>query len=218
MMFDIVASGSSGNCLIIDGCIAIDMGVSLKAIQKYIPTLKLVLLTHQHSDHYNKTTIKALQSQRPMLRFACMEYMNLRSKTVDILQVDTLYNYGICSVRAFELCHDVCNVGWKIQYNNKRIIYATDTNRIDHVEAKDYDFYFIEANHKEYEIKEVIKLKQEMGIYSHEMNSINNHLSKEKCDEWLLKNMGQNSQVEYMHISKGVDRFYECYSPTGKAD
>ncbi|HNX82188.1 MAG TPA: hypothetical protein PKL77_08600 [Candidatus Omnitrophota bacterium] len=48
MKYNIIATGSSGNCVIIEDIIAIDMGVSFKAIDAYYKNLRLVLLTHAH--------------------------------------------------------------------------------------------------------------------------------------------------------------------------
>jgi hypothetical protein len=49
MEYEILASGSSGNCAIINHSIAIDMGISFKKIEPYVNDLQLVLLTHIHS-------------------------------------------------------------------------------------------------------------------------------------------------------------------------
>lgn len=209
MDFDIISSGSHGNCLIIDGVIAVDMGVSFKAIEKYKNSLQLVLLTHVHSDHMNMSTIRKLQATRPTLRFACMDYVGLTGKTVDVLPVNTIVDYGLCTVKAFALVHNVQNVGWKIHCNTKKIVYATDTNEIKHVQAKNYDYYFIECNHDEQEIQELIKQKDAMGLYSYERESMYNHLSKQKCDKWLVENMGENSEFTYMHKSKNMGVLYE---------
>lgn len=47
--YEILASGSKGNCTIIIDEIAIDMGIPYKKIHPYVKRLKLVLLTHVHS-------------------------------------------------------------------------------------------------------------------------------------------------------------------------
>lgn len=49
MNFEVLASGSDGNCVILNECIAIDMGVPFKTIQPYVSRLQVVLLTHVHS-------------------------------------------------------------------------------------------------------------------------------------------------------------------------
>lgn len=49
MEYEILNSGSDGNCTIINKIIAIDMGVSYKKLKEYTKTIKIVLLTHIHS-------------------------------------------------------------------------------------------------------------------------------------------------------------------------
>lgn len=49
MTYEVIATGSSGNAVLINGEILIDCGVSWKKIQPYAKRLKLVLLTHEHS-------------------------------------------------------------------------------------------------------------------------------------------------------------------------
>lgn len=48
MNYEIIRTGSDGNCTILGGEIAIDMGVPLKEIRDRVKDLKLVLLTHVH--------------------------------------------------------------------------------------------------------------------------------------------------------------------------
>ena len=62
MNYNILASGSKGNCTIINDFIAIDMGIPFTQIKSYYKKLKIVFITHQHSDHLNKPTVKQLRS------------------------------------------------------------------------------------------------------------------------------------------------------------
>ena len=62
MNYNILASGSTGNCTIINDFIAIDMGIPFNQIKPYYKELKIVFITHQHSDHLNKSTVKQLRS------------------------------------------------------------------------------------------------------------------------------------------------------------
>ena len=50
MTYDILATGSSGNAVVINGEILIDCGVPMKKLREsgYIKSLNLVLLTHAH--------------------------------------------------------------------------------------------------------------------------------------------------------------------------
>ena len=48
--YNIIATGSKGNAVVIDQKILIDCGVSFKALSKVYRALKLVLLTHIHRE------------------------------------------------------------------------------------------------------------------------------------------------------------------------
>lgn len=203
MTYEIISTGSTGNCLILDNTIAVDMGVSFKAIRPYSKGLQLVLMTHCHGDHFNQPTIKALSDTRPSVRFAVPPWLCYApARNVDVCAMDTWYHYGIARVRPFELYHDVQNCGWMIEYQGKRILYATDTSRLDHVNAPNLDYYFIEANYTEDDIIERISAKEAAGEYVHEYRTMETHLSKEKADRWVMENAGDWSVIEYMHGHK----------------
>lgn len=77
------------------------------------------------------------------------------------------------------------------------MIYATDTNRIDHIKAKNYDYYFIEGN---YEDEEELHSRAYNEIYESRVKST--HLSKVKATEWLMENMCEKSNYVFMHEHK----------------
>lgn len=47
--YEILNSGSDGNCLIVNKYMAIDMGITYKKAKPYLKELKVILLTHIHS-------------------------------------------------------------------------------------------------------------------------------------------------------------------------
>lgn len=207
MMVDIIASGSSGNAVVVDKKILIDCGVSVRKLKEHIRSIRLILLTHIHGDHFKPTTLQKILQLSPLSRVAYaphfqpfIETAHIPEKRADKLIPDTMYDYGICRVTPFLIPHNVPNAGWKVILSNgKQIFYATDTSNLSGIKAKNYDLYLIEANHEIDEIKERIQRKEEAGQYSYEVSAMQNHLSKEKADEWLRQNMGTNSEYIYMH-------------------
>lgn len=207
MHYKVLNSGSDGNCTIINDVIAIDLGVSYRKIGAYRKTIKLVLLTHEHKDHFNWNTARILAQNHPNVKFICMDYMvkNLRNivrpKNIFVIKPNTLYELGICRLSAFNLEHDVPNVGYRIMIDSKKIIYATDTSNLDNVVAKNYDLYLIEGN---YDYEETIKRYQEKtsnGEYSYELRAMKNHLSIDQFNEFIKKN-NENGEVVMMHCHK----------------
>lgn len=216
MTYDILATGSSGNAVVINSEILIDCGVPVKKLREsgYIKNLKLVLLTHEHGDHFNAATVRALHKERPALRWGCCEWMIRRLveagvPSICIYLMDLTKQYMIpyadepfVDVMPEPLVHDVPNCGWRIDDYSFKMFYATDTSTLDHIEAKNYDYYLIEANHTRAEIEARIADKQSRGEFSYEARAAQNHLSQEQALDWLARNAGPNSRYVFLHQHK----------------
>lgn len=204
MNYKIINSNSEGNGLIIEDTILIDCGITFKSIKDYYKKLEIVLLTHIHQDHFNKSTIKKLASERPTLRFGCCHWLvkeliecGVNKKNIDIYEIGKIYSYRYFKVIPINLYHDVPQCGYKLKINGNKLIYATDTERINHIDAKNYDYYFIEGN---YENDEELHSRAVNDFY--ELRVKKTHLSKVQATEWLMQNMGENSKYVFMHEHK----------------
>lgn len=209
MNYKVISTGSEGNAVVLNGYMLIDCGVSLRSLSAVKKALKIVLLTHIHSDHFNRTTVRRLAAERPTLRFACCEWLlnelllcGVRMQNIDLLSVGNLYSYGSFRLSPIKLYHDVPNCGWRVFIGGEKAVYITDTSTVRGITAKDYDLYMVEANYSEDEIRERIRTKEATGQYIYEYRVLRTHLSKEECDEWLLENMGVNSEYVYLHQHK----------------
>lgn len=213
MEFKIISTGSKGNAVILNDEILIDCGVPYKAIKPYVKGLKLVLLTHQHSDHFKPETIRKLAMERPSLRFGCGKWLlssvlacGARKSNIDIYTPNTKNRYtdGLQLIM-IPLKHNVSNCGYKLYLNGEKIFYATDCNNLDGINAPNYDLYMIEANYEDEEIQHRIEEKQANGQYCYEYQVLNNHLSKKKADEFIIANAGEKSRFVYLHGHGGVN-------------
>ena len=185
------------------------MGVSFKRLKDVYRDLKIVILTHIHSDHFNKTTIRRLARDRPTLRFGCCSWLvadllncGVSKRNIDVYDIGKVYDYKKFKVSPIKLYHDVPQCGYRIFADGKKAIYATDTAHLQGISAKGYDLYLIEANYEQDELQERIRAKEESGGYIYEFNLPNRHLSKEQADEFLLENMGVSSKYIYLHKHK----------------
>lgn len=205
----IISSGSKGNAAVINDKLLIDCGVAYKAIEPYTRLLKLVLLTHIHSDHFKKTTIKRLAGLRPNLRWGCCEWLvkplldcGVSKYQIDVYKLDTAFVYSMdfLTVEPFRLYHDVENCGYKINILGKKILYATDTCKIE-TEAQGYDLYMLEANYEEDELQERINRKEEAGEeYIYELKVKDNHLSRAMASEFVMNNAAAHSEHIFLHV------------------
>ena len=211
MTFDVIATGSTGNAVVINSNILIDVGVPFKALEPVKKDLKLVLLTHSHGDHFKPRTVRALHKERPTLRWGCCEWMvgplleaGVDKRVIDVFgSGDTLCYWRLCAVTPQLLVHDVPNCGYHIttflDKKDEHLFYATDTATLDGVEAKGYDLYMIEANHTQEELEARAQAKLAAGEYAYEYRAAANHLSQEQALDWLYQQMGPNSQYVFLH-------------------
>lgn len=202
----VISSGSDGNAVIYNNAIMVDCGVSLKALQEVKRSLKIVLLTHKHSDHLKLRTLQRLQAERPTLRVACGAFLLEELpciKNIDVLQVGKIYDYGAFKVSPVKLYHDVPNFGWRIFLpNGQKIFHATDTAHLEGITAKGYDLYAIEHNYCEEYIQEAIEEARANGEYTHAYGNINTHLSIQQARAFIEKNRKESSEVLELHKSR----------------
>ena len=202
----VISSGSEGNAVIYNNAIMVDCGVSLKALQEVKRSLKIVLLTHKHSDHLKIRTLQRLQAERPTLRVACGDFLLEELpciKNIDVLQVGKIYDYGAFKVSPVKLYHDVPNFGWRIFLpNGQKIFHATDTVHLEGITAKGYDLYAIEHNYCEEYIQEAIEEARANGEYTHAYGNINTHLSIQQAMAFIEANRKESSEVLELHKSR----------------
>ena len=202
----VISSGSEGNAVIYNNAIMVDCGVSLKALEAVKRSLKIVLLTHKHSDHLKIRTLQRLQAERPTLRVACGDFLLEELpciKNIDVLQVGKIYDYGAFKVSPIKLYHDVSNFGWRIFLpNGQKIFHATDTVHLEGISAKGYDLYAIEHNYCEEYIQQAIEEARANGEYTHAYGNINTHLSIQQARAFIEANRKESSEVLELHKSR----------------
>lgn len=155
MHVEIIHSGSSGNCAVIDDTIIIDAGWNCT------PNGSVVLLTHHHTDHTKhldkmggrpvyctQETASKLFAKFPYVAF------NIIEPDVTFKVKDSMNTYFITPVL---LKHDAPCVGFEIVrtggYDDKRIFFATDFNEmvdeetfVRKLKRKEYDAIYIECS------------------------------------------------------------------------
>lgn len=209
MDYNIISTGSDGNCVILNGNICIDIGVAFKAVKPYIRKLKLLLLTHTHSDHINTKTLKRVVKERPTLRIGCCEWMipkleeaGIPKKNIDIYKIGKTNRYSLFDITPVKLYHNVPNCGYRIYIGNEKVFYATDTGHLEGITAKGYSLYMIECNYTDEDIQKRIADKEQKGEYAYEYDVLHNHLSQKQCDEFIANNAGRHSKFIYLHQHK----------------
>lgn len=208
MNYNIIGSSSKGNCIIVEDKIILDCGVSYSKIKQYLKNIKLIYITHSHKDHLLPSTIKLISFNYPTIR-----YITGSKKVVarlykcgvpidNIMYFDTKHwiDIGLMKFKLEPLTHDTTNYGLHFDIKGKKGIYITDTANVDNIVAKNYDLYLIEANYKEEILKKhLLECSEEEKIYLDRVSFT--HLSWEQANTFLVDNMGENSEFQYIHQS-----------------
>lgn len=207
-MYQIISSSSKGNAVLYHDFILVDCGVSFASILPYVNRIKIILLTHEHGDHLNAVTIKKIINIHPSVRIVCGEWLKDRAlqitSKVDVVEIGKLYDYGIFSISAVNLYHDVPNCGWRIFKDGTKIFHATDTVTLDGIEAKNYDLYALEHNYNEETVFDSINNDVKNGKFSYQIGALNSHLSEQQAQAFIFAQKGENSKFIRLHESTHV--------------
>lgn len=215
MNYNIIATGSSGNAVIIDEKILVDFGVAYSLVKPFLNDIEYLLLTHRHGDHLSIASIIRMSKEYPKIMIlgnsdvigVLSEYRMPNLFVIDSNEWYELFGYTVASV---DTKHNVPNVAYRIikpifvdgEYiKDYKVFYSTDTRDLYNVEAKNYDLYFIEFNHCEEMIDEKIAEKIKNNVFAYEMNAKNNHQSNSRAIKWLKKNNKIGAEVVPLHIS-----------------
>jgi len=141
MRCTILASGSKGNCTVVEGktgTILIDAGLSGKELSRRLdltpvkaPQLDALLITHEHQDHVRGAGVMSRRFDLPVY-LTCGTLDNLPSlvgklPSVQIIQPGTPFKIGDLQIHPFATSHDAGeSVGFTIEHESFRLGICTD--------------------------------------------------------------------------------------------
>lgn len=212
-MVKILGSSSKGNSILyFNGQILIDCGLPYTSVKDDLNTVKLILLTHSHGDHFNLSTIASICSRHPSIHWLVPEHLledfirTVKPHTkYTKVRVGGEYKAGKYKIKPVQLFHDVPNIGYIIEKEGFKMIHATDTNMIKHIGAKGFDLYAVECNYDELLLDEKIRSTLYDETFTYEIRSRENHLSFQKTTEWFNEMRKDESILQPLHISHSYD-------------
>ena len=213
MKYNIIGSSSKGNAIIVEDKIILDCGVTYIKLKNYLKNIKLIFISHNHKDHLLPPTIKKISYNYPTIKFLTgseevvikLVECGVNKKNIFIVKPSKWYNLGLIKAKLEPLEHDTPNYALLFEYKDKKCIYIVDTASVENIEAKNYDLYLIENNFQEEilekHIQECVDNNDDENKLYYLRRTLNTHLSKSKCDDFLINNMGKNSIYKYVHLS-----------------
>ncbi|NTW71632.1 MAG: MBL fold metallo-hydrolase [Eubacteriaceae bacterium] len=167
MRFCSLYSGSSGNCLYVEGSygkILVDAGLSgikissaLKEIDVSIQEVNGILITHDHSDHIKGAGILSRKYNIPL-------YLNegtwniikdqvgkVKDENVKIFDSSKSFDIEDLHIKPFPINHDASEpVGFAVYCEKNKVSIVTDTGTVDEViysHVMESDLLVMESNH-----------------------------------------------------------------------
>lgn len=207
MKFKTIASGSSGNCYLLEtdtGSLLIEAGIPIKKIKRALgfdfSNIQGCLITHEHGDHSKaindiaKLGIDVYASEGTLKALNCTGHRFIPMKAKKAKTI------GEFEVLAFDTEHDsVEPIGFLIRHENKKMLFATDTyylrykfNGLTHIA--------IECNY----VRSVMEEGLESGTIDIKRvaRTMKSHMSLENLIEFLKANdLSKVQEIHLLHLS-----------------
>jgi len=204
MKFNLLQSGSAGNCTFIESNnakILVDCGINkcdivarLSHFNANLEEIDAIFITHEHIDH-----IKSINSMKNNIIYASKGTLNIDE--TNIIEPFKFYNIKDIKVMALPTSHDVVNGMGYIFADDELLVYLTDTGIVyDEVipYIEDADYYLIEAN---YNLDMLYKTNRPPFLINR-IKGERGHLSNTQCGEILSKVIGPHTKkIILSHIS-----------------
>ena len=217
MKLIILASGSAGNCYVLDNgndALVIECGVKLHEVKQVlgfdISRVSGCLCSHEHLDHsghikeFLKARIKVYASAGTIEEVK--KKMVIESYTLPMLQAvkaGTRYTVGAFSVIPFDVQHDCADpLGFLIQHPDMGVcLFATDTYYLKY-KFKGLNQILIEANYRE----DILLRNIEAGRIPSLLlkRTLQSHMSYDTCLKALQANdLTAVNNIVLIHLSDG---------------
>lgn len=213
MKIKIISSGSKANCTLVS-CgstnLLIDAGPTSSFIVSELEKENIspkaingIIITHTHSDHIKG--LKVFIKNSNAIVYITEEILPEIIKIVppsNIKLIGKIFSLNGINIELLKMSHDVPCHGILLNYDNKELVYITDTGYVNkkHIpKLVNKDFYIIETNYNEKMLME--------GPYPYLLKqrilSDSGHMSNRYAGSLLAKCIGPNTKYVYLaHISE----------------
>lgn len=144
----ILATGSSGNCVLIGNHILVDAGITFKHFNEFdipLDQITCCVITHKHSDHMNKPFVRKLlssgipviMSQDSAADLATEGKINVEkhvdNRTIMFLNASAAFDFdcGLHMVAYPQKHHDIINYALVFENKDQRLLYSTDLDSLE---------------------------------------------------------------------------------------
>lgn len=207
MKFKTIASGSKGNCYLLEteqGNLLIEAGLPIKRIKQGLnynfSNIQGCLISHEHMDHAKSIMEIAKLGIDIYASEGTLKALNCSSHRFIPVRNGQAQSIGEFQVLPFKTEHDVAEpLGFLIKQGNRRLLFATDTYYLRY-KFNDLTHIAIECNY----VKSVMEEGLENGTIniSRIARTMKSHMSLENLLEFLKANdLSKVEEIHLLHLS-----------------
>lgn len=207
MKIKTIATGSTGNCYMIDDGetrLLIELGIQFKKIQQSLnyETMKIsgALISHSHKDHCKGVQGALDASMDVYMSKATTNEIGIQHNRIRLYENKKQFRIGTFTVLPFDVKHDVENHGFLIQSDNdSKLLFATDTYYVKY-KFSGLTHLMIECNYSEAIIDENIERGTIHEFLAKRIKA--SHFSLENMLEFLKANdLSKVQEIHLLHLS-----------------
>lgn len=206
MRIEIIASGSKGNCYIIEDSettIMIEAGISPKEFRKISETkisdIDYCISSHIHQDHSKYIQ----QFMDKAIDFWVNDNMHglFSGHRLHCYHALEEFSLGTFKIFPFPVNHDVPNYGFIIRSENgEKVVFATDTYYLDY-NFVDVDYYMIESSYEASILRANLDNGMVVPEYAERLKK--SHFELENLKEFFRKTCTKKTkQIYLLHLSE----------------
>lgn len=204
----ILATGSSGNCVLIGGKVLVDAGITAKHFSEFgIPMEQLdtCIITHKHGDHMNKPFVRKLllngvpviMSQDSAADLQLEGKIDVEAfvtaNMIQFIKKDETYWFGkeLHMTAHPQKHHDIINYALVFEDGNSRLLYSTDLDSLEPTDVGEglmhlgmFDVLLLEGNYDEPYLRAYIE--HMISIAPEAMNPA--EMDNNELEQWVKRN------------------------------
>jgi phosphoribosyl 1,2-cyclic phosphodiesterase len=221
MKFCIIASGSEGNCTLVEDSngqsILVDAGLSMRriagamaALGRDLSKVNALLISHEHADHLRGAAVLSRRLDVPIFTSAGTASLIKRSFSVTTRLFPLngeIKTFGNLEIQAFHVSHDAAEtLGFMVREGDNCLAIATDLGTVDLptlARLQECNAIILEANH---DLNMLITGSYPWDL-KRRIQSNHGHLSNDQAAEALLKIAGPSLKLVVLaHLSQENNR------------
>lgn len=204
----ILATGSSGNCVIIGGRVMVDAGITYKHFCEFgipLEQVECCVITHKHIDHMNKPFVRRiLEAGIPVIMSEdsagdlAMEGKTDVEKLVTGRQIKFLkstaeyeFDCGLWMKAYPQRHHDIINYALVFEKDGQRLLYSTDLDSLEPTDVGDglmslgiFDTILLEGNYDEPYLRAYIEYMISIAPQAEDPGKMDN----DELERWVKQN------------------------------